>query len=330
LATYSSNMATAPWAPSNLVLTQSTIISPDGTLNGITFTRLATTTSEAPSRYSSAQAVSAPYTVSVYAKVGTTNNSLYIRNLAIDNITTTGVVRFNLTAGTIDLTLGSTYTGKAFITAVGNGWYRCSISGTTPATITNNLVDIGVTSSGTLGGTAGDYLFVWGAQLEAGSFATSYIPTVATTITRAADQASMTGTNFSSWYNQSQGSFYTAIDRISTLPNNWAFTVISSITFDLVFGPTNANFRYGVGGSTISTGVYVSAIAATSYTGATSTICVNGGAVISTTSTSIPLNSTSITIGNSSGSANYLSGHISKLSYYPVALSSSNLVALTS
>jgi hypothetical protein len=140
----------------------------------------------------------------------------------------------------------------------------------------------------------------------------------------------MTGTNFSSWYNQAQGSFYTAIDRISTLPNNWVFTVISSITFDLVFGPTTANFRYRVGGSAISTGVYVSAIAATSYTGATSTICVNGGAVISTTSTSIPLNSTSITIGNSSGSANYLSGHISKLSYYPVALSSSNLVALTS
>jgi hypothetical protein len=140
----------------------------------------------------------------------------------------------------------------------------------------------------------------------------------------------MTGTNFSSWYNQAQGSFYTAIDRISTLPNNWVFTVISSITFDLVFGPTTANFRYGVGGSTISTGFYVSAIAATSYTGATSTICVNGGAVISTTSTSIPLNSTSITIGNNSGSANYLSGHIRKLSYYPVALSSSNLVALTS
>jgi hypothetical protein len=45
------------------------------------------------------------------------------------------------------------------------------------------------------------------AQLEAGTFATSFIPTAAAAVTREADIASMTGTNFSSWYNQREGTF---------------------------------------------------------------------------------------------------------------------------
>jgi hypothetical protein len=49
---------------------------------------------------------------------------------------------------------------------------------------------------------------VTNAQLEESPFPTSYIPTVASTVTRAADVASITGANFSSWYNQSQGTFY--------------------------------------------------------------------------------------------------------------------------
>jgi hypothetical protein len=45
------------------------------------------------------------------------------------------------------------------------------------------------------------------AQLEAGAFATSYIPTEVTALTRNADVATMTGTNFSDWYNATEGTF---------------------------------------------------------------------------------------------------------------------------
>jgi hypothetical protein len=54
-------------------------------------------------------------------------------------------------------------------------------------------------------GTAGSGVFIYGAQQEVGAFATSYIPTVASTVSRSADVATMTGTNFSTWYNQAAG-----------------------------------------------------------------------------------------------------------------------------
>lgn len=45
-------------------------------------------------------------------------------------------------------------------------------------------------------------------------FPTSYIPTTAAAVTRAADVASMTGTNFSSWFNATEGTFVASCDVI--------------------------------------------------------------------------------------------------------------------
>jgi hypothetical protein len=67
-------------------------------------------------------------------------------------------------------------------------------------------------------GTSG--LYLWGAQLEVGAFPTSYIPTIGSTRTRAADNASITGKNFSSWYRQDEGTVL--IDTIS--PRGYEFT----------------------------------------------------------------------------------------------------------
>jgi hypothetical protein len=64
---------------------------------------------------------------------------------------------------------------------------------------------------GTRGGSGSDDsidILIWGAQLEVGSFATSYIPTTGTALTRSADVASISGSDFSSWYNQSEGTVF--------------------------------------------------------------------------------------------------------------------------
>ena len=87
---------------------------------------------------------------------------------------------------------------------------------------------------GTRGGTGSDDsidILIWGAQLEAGSFPTSYIPTAGTALTRSADTASITGTNFSSWYNQSAGSAF-----IETVPKNYSLA-------DLFMFGTNKSFN---------------------------------------------------------------------------------------
>jgi hypothetical protein len=110
--------------------------------------------------------------------------------------------------------------GSSAITKLNNGWYRCAVTGT--ATVTNavvvslhinNTVSLAFDDIYTGDGTSG--LLLWGAQVEAGSFPTSYIPTVASTVVRSADVCSITGANFTSFYNQSEGTCYVASERIS-------------------------------------------------------------------------------------------------------------------
>jgi len=83
------------------------------------------------------------------------------------------------------------------------------------------------------------------AQLELGSFATSYIPTTASQVTRTADVATMTGTNFSDWYNASAGTFSLRAAGTSTSSTN---TPIISIND----GTTNNRMLFGSGSSASS------------------------------------------------------------------------------
>lgn len=67
------------------------------------------------------------------------------------------------------------------------------------------------------------------AQLEAGAFATSYIPTAAVSVLRNADVVSMTGTNFSSWYNASEGTISCNVTLTSTPTTAAAFPRVLTI-----------------------------------------------------------------------------------------------------
>ena len=114
---------------------------------------------------------------------------------------------FDLQNGVVG-TKGSSVT-SANISNAGNGWYRVSTTSTS-TTITNYFYasSSDADNSTTLTANGFDGLIFWGAQFEAGAFATSYIATVASQVTRAVDVATMTGTNFSSWFNNGEGTLY--------------------------------------------------------------------------------------------------------------------------
>lgn len=81
-------------------------------------------------------------------------------------------------------------------------WTRCSVTFTSNVTASRQAF-FGRDASG--GGTYSVY--AWGPQIEVGGFASSYIPTTTSTVTRQADDLSITGGNFSGWYNQSEGTY---------------------------------------------------------------------------------------------------------------------------
>ena len=129
------------------------------------------------------------------------------------------VVKFNLSTGTFD-SFPSTPPTSYGITEAGNGWYRVhlTVSNVTFSVYAKagelSFINIQLLNSNAYiysadggDGNTTQGIYIWGAQVEAGAFPTSYIPTSGSTETRAADVASITGTNFSSWYNQDQGTF---------------------------------------------------------------------------------------------------------------------------
>jgi hypothetical protein len=194
------------------------------------------------------------------------------------------------------------------------------------------------TSSYTGDGVSGLYLF--GFQLEAGAFPTSYISTTSATVTRAADVASITGSNFSSWYNQTEGTvfadfrlngiaaqnkivnadagagFANSVDIycISGIPR---FDVWESNTAQAQLSPL-PNSSIGVNTDSKTTGAYkLNDFAATRTDG---TLVIDTSGIIPTTSR--------LVIGNQNAS-NYINGTIKRLTYWPVRLGNNVLQQIT-
>ena len=74
--------------------------------------------------------------------------------------------------------------------------------------------------------------YIWGVQLEAGAFATSYIPTSGSTVTRADDNAVISGTNFTDLYNESEGTIFSEFNTKATSGNvsKWVVSINDETT----------------------------------------------------------------------------------------------------
>jgi hypothetical protein len=184
-------------------------------------------------------------------------------------------------------------------------------------------------------------IYIWGAQLEAGSFPTSYIPTVASQVTRGADSASMTGVNFSSWYRQDEGSFYGEFnsDFVSYSDKRIVALYYPSLASvagqDIVYQATGkAAIDYTTVSSMAVTGNSIIAPSfgrfAASIKPGDLAIAISGGTAATSSSMAFAsIVPTEVYFGLRRNSTGYLNGHIKKLSYYPKRLSDSELQALT-
>jgi hypothetical protein len=342
LITYSEQFDNAAWATAAFGSTGAIIpnlaISPDGTQNADLFYDLNTTTNTRVTQQDISLTTGTTYTMSAYVKPYGNNFAIFRIGQAftVNNV----ILFYNISAGTIGTITrfananSPTVVGTPTITLVGNSFYRITVTFTANVTATHYCQIAMSTADNTFSYTGNGYsgIFVWGAQLEAGAFPTSYIPTVASQVIRSADSASMTGTNFSSWFNQAQGSFYSSSTRLSINGGNNPIYQVQNTdlkTIDLIMGNTNINFRYNsnlIIGLGITNGKISVSYNASTYVANAS---VNGSATSSSTATSASTSCNALQIGFSSALNNYFNGTISKIAYYPVAVTNTNLTALT-
>ena len=124
----------------------------------------------------------------------------------IDNSNTVQTISVWMKSNTneaYNIYLANTYTGTGTdIAQVTPQWQRFSFSHTT----SNHTFSIGL--RGGIGSSDSADILIWGAQGEAGSVATSYIPTSGSTVTRAADNLEITGSAFTDFFSSSEGTFY--------------------------------------------------------------------------------------------------------------------------
>lgn len=179
----------------NATLTSDNATSPDGSVNATKITD--DSTSGNHRLFTSLTTTAADHTFSIYLKKGTMTTA-FLRFLSGSDIATANV---DLEAGTITATAGT-----AKIYNAGNDWYRCSITGTAAAG--TSYVYVYMKQLAGYAGTSQD-LFLWGAQVEAGSYETSYIPTSGSTVTRNADVCKDAGT--SAEFNDSEGVLFVEI-----------------------------------------------------------------------------------------------------------------------
>jgi hypothetical protein len=214
---------------------------------------------------------------------------------------------------------------------------RLSASGTL-ADVTTLFVQPRVRISVTSGVPVDITLRIGLPQLEQGAFATSVIPTATAQVTRAPDNATMTGTNFSSWYNQSEGTmvaFYNTTTAVT--PLSLGVFAVSDTTanerMQIRRNSANANATFIVvdGGAqqynqqiTAASGPYRTALA---YTNG-SIRGVNNGTLATAGTGTIP----TVTQAELGFGVNltYLNGHLSSITYYSQRLSDAQLQALTS
>jgi hypothetical protein len=312
----------------NTTITTNADVAPDGTTTATSVVPNIGSTDYAYTRYTLSPATTADCVVSAFAKpLGS-----YTKCVIESGHASGGqlIWKFDFTTGVPSLIaetggfagFGST----AFMEPLANGWWRVGFTGSSSLNTMSVNGREGWASGGRPPGDGVSGALFWGCQIEEGGFQTSFIPTAASTVTRAADVASIAGTNFSSWYNQSEGTWSSAsigdgfIFTVSTDADNRYYLVSSSGNGYLMKTAGVNQFIYSTNSFTE---------AAIAYSAGSSNIATDSILQSATASITVPtVNALKIGMGVN----NDFQGlkRISRLSYYPERVSDASLQELTS
>jgi len=331
------------WTKVNTTVSSNAASAPDGTTTAdklITDSGIVSTSAHIRQTVSKA-ATATTYTLTVFAKTGDAGTGT-LQLLAVDAATTgnSATSNFSTVSGTITVAANAqgTFTNaSSAITPFANGWYRCNLTFTTGTETSINLrlySRLPTTGDGTRG------LLIWGAQLEAAPFPTSYIPTTTATATRSADVASITGSNFSSWYRQDEGTVFGDFTRTASANTQ------HGRVFSFSDG-TNTNLLeiYQTGASNPAAQITATTLQAqwttSNFTVGASTREVlgyqlnntnasfNGSSETTDTVCTMPTALTQARIGDRQDGVRTLNGTIKRLTYWPTRLSNTTLQGIT-
>jgi hypothetical protein len=227
LALYSEQFDNAGWSKDGVTVTANTTISPDGYQDADTINATAV-----DQRINQTITVSAStqYTFSFYAKKGTMTTPRYT---------------------VFDLSNSAFILSQVDYSSLVNTstWSRITATFTTPAGCTSiGIYPINGATTGTI--------FLWGAQLEAGAYATSYIPTLGASVTRVADAA--TTASVPSLIGQTEGTMFIEFNRTNTLEA--AFFMLSNLVGTTTNAYQNSFYFLQQANGTMVVEVYVSAV----------------------------------------------------------------------
>lgn len=319
IALRSEEFDSASWAKSGATVIANDTIAPNGLLAADRIT-------QSGAAININQSISLPagiVTFTTYVKRGNFDSAVGFNFGFFSTITgDVGYINFNFATGTTSVYSG-TFTSHS-ATNVGNGWYR--IQGT-----------INIPSAGAAyfynGGTGlnlagiGSYYYSWGAQVEVGNCATSYIPTTSASVTRNADAIGRSGFQAAGLLTPTQNTFvfdFSAIGNTGTNYNFITFTATSGQPIAIWRFAGSQNFHIQISGIFTDTGVSSGKFAVV-QSGSQTKLFVNG--VLNTTGGAT---GTIDAIVNNIGTYPLASPtFIKSLKMYPIALSDAECINIT-
>lgn len=336
----SEDLANSYWVVTRSSISANAAAAPDGTT---TADKLVEDTSSNTTHFMYAASVvsftaGAAYAISFFAKAAGRNYLQFSTNSTNSVFSTTENAKFDLATGIVI----SNTNCSASIQALVNGWYRCSVVLTTVGTGNGrfSLTLMSTSSTTSYTGDGGSGVYLWGLQVEAGTGHTSYIPTTTATVTRSADAASLSGSDFPSIFNAVEGTFVLASYRRAT--------TASSAALDVSDGTANERLRIGIDATpnrivqVVDGGVEQVNLTLLSGAGTANTLyktafayksndfaaCMNGGTVQTDSSGSLPTVN-QLTLGALATGTEFLNGNLLALMYWPKRLTNAELQGIT-